>query len=164
MPVETIETPLARYTTAVPAEWLDYNGHMNVAYYMLAFDRATDVLFDYVGTGAAHIEAANQSMFALESHVTYRRELRLGDGLRVESRLLGFDDKRMHFFHRMYRADDGELAATCELLGMHIDMERRRSAPFPPAVHERLAAVRQAHAALPPAPEVGRVMALKPVD
>jgi acyl-CoA thioester hydrolase len=158
----TIAAPLTLYEGQVIPEWIDINGHMNVAYYVLAFDYATDKLFDFIGVGGNYLEVRGLSMFALEAHVTYQRELHLGDPLRVTTQLLGFDAKRLHFFHRMYHGTEDFLAATSEWLGMHIDMEARRSAPFPDDISARLAEITEAHASLPRPPEVGRVIGLKP--
>jgi acyl-CoA thioester hydrolase len=84
-----------------------------------------------------------------------------GDELRVTTQFLGHDDKRIHFFHRMYHAREGYLAATSELLGLHVDLSRRRASVFPPDVRNRLASLASAHAVLPRPPELGRVIALK---
>ncbi len=157
-----VPAPLSLFECEVRPEWIDYNGHMNVAYYVLAFDLATDALFDYVGIGERYVMEQNRSMFALESHVTYQRELRAGDPIRITTQLLGFDHKRMHFAHLMFRGADGDLAATSEWLALHVDMATRRSAPIPDDIGARLAAVREAHAALPPPPGVGRVIGLGP--
>ncbi len=157
----SIDAPLALYETSVRPEWLDVNDHMNVAYYVLAFDRATDGLFQFVGVGDDYMAARQGSMFALECHVTYNRELRGGDLIRITTQLLGFDAKKMHFAHHMYHQGEGYLAATSEWMGIHVDMEARRSAPFPDDIAERLGDIRAAHAVLPTPPEVGRVMSLK---
>lgn len=156
----TIDAPLALYEGKVLDEWIDINGHMNVAYYVLAFDFATDKFFDFVGVGAAYLEERGKSMFAAEAHVTYQRELHRGDRFRVTTRLLGFDAKRLHFFHQMYHGTGGFLAATSEWLGLHVDMGARRSTPFPEDIAARLTAIREAHAGLPPPPEVGRAIGL----
>ncbi|MFQ5783368.1 MAG: thioesterase family protein [Alphaproteobacteria bacterium] len=156
----TTDAPLALYEDEVRPEWIDLNGHMNVAYYVLAFDYATDRFFTHVGVGARYLEEKRHSMFALEAHVTYQRELHAGDPLRVATRLLGYDAKKLHFFHQMYHTTEGYLAATSEWLGLHIDMRARRSAPFPDAIAARLAAIRETHAGLPVPPEVGRVIGL----
>ena len=155
-----IAAPLALYRTEVRSEWVDYNGHMNVAYYVLAFDLATDALFDFVGVGEDYGKRTDHALFAVEAHLTYQRELRAGDALRVTTQLLGFDDKRVHFAHRMFKTDDGGLAATSEWLALHVDRSTRRAAPLPPDIAALLAAVQEAHAALPTPPEVGRVMRL----
>lgn len=153
--------PIDRHREHVRPEWIDYNGHMNVAYYVLVFDHGTDVLFDALDIGAAYRARSNCSLFAMESHITYVAEVKEGDELRVTTQFLGHDDKRIHFFHRMFHARDGYLAATSELLGLHVDLARRRAAPFPQDVQHRLRAVSASHAKLLRPPELGRVIALK---
>ena len=114
--------PTRPTATTVAPEWIDYNGHMNVAYYVLAFDRATDRLFDYLGIGEAYRRATHHSVFALEAHVTYERELRQGEEFEIATRLIDADRKRLHLFHAMTRAKDNELSATIEVMGLHVDM------------------------------------------
>jgi acyl-CoA thioester hydrolase len=162
MPPTAPESPPmpAPHEETVRPEWIDYNGHMNVAYYVLAFDHATDKLLDALGIGEAYRRAANGSFFIVESHVVYRRELRLGDGLRVETEILGYDDKRLHGFSRMFRTAGGELAATYEFLGLHMDMTARRSAPFPAPALARLRAMADRHGARSRPAEVGRSIRL----
>ncbi len=156
----TIDAPLALYESEVRPEWIDYNGHMNVAYYVLAFDWATDAFFAYIGADENYVRKRGMSLFALEAHVTYQRELHAGGPLRVTTQLLDFDAKRLHYVHRMYHGTEGWLAATGEWLTIHVDMNTRRSAPLPEDIAARLAALRDAHAALPRPPEVGRVIGL----
>lgn len=156
----TIDAPLRLYQGAVRPEWIDYNGHMNVAYYVLAFDWATDAFFAFIGADESYVKQRGMSLFALEAHVTYQRELRAGDPLRVTTQLLGFDNKRLHYFHQMHHGTEGWLAATGEWLSLHVDLEARRAAPFPDDIATRLTALREAHAALAPPPEVGRVIGL----
>lgn len=154
--------PLAPHSETVRAEWVDYNGHMNVAYYVLIFDRATDVLFDAIGVGEAYRLSQRRSIFIVEAHVAYVRELRAGDPVRVESQILGHDDKRLHAFLRMAHAESGELAATYEILGLHVDMASRRAAPFPEPARARIGALAAVHASHPRPPEAGRGIALRP--
>jgi len=160
MAKSNIPIPLELHTETVLPEWIDYNGHMNVAFYVLAFDHATDKLYDHLGVGEAYLAAANCSVFICEAHVTYDRELHDGDPLRFTTQLLGYDARRMHFFHTMHHAEDGFLAATNELLGLHVDLSTRRAAPFPRPVVSRLAALHEAHRQLPTPAQVGRVMGL----
>jgi acyl-CoA thioester hydrolase len=142
-------------------EWTDQNGHMNVAYYVLAFDRATDVFYDQLGTGWSYLERERRSLFTLSMNVDYLREVGAGDSVRVVSRLLDHDDKRIQYFHEMYHAQEGYLAATNELLAMHVNMATRRSEPFPLEVRERLATMKSAHAASPFPPQVGRKLGIR---
>lgn len=157
---QTHAAPLALHRESVDPAWIDFNGHMNLAYYVLAFDHATDAFFDYVGLGVAYLEANNCSTFALEAHVTYDRELMAGDPMRFETYLLDHDAKRLHYMHLMYHAEEGYLASTTELISLHVDMTQRRSSPMPTSVIECLDQVAAAHSALPRPPQAGRVISL----
>ena len=152
--------PLALLDTAVRPEWIDLNDHMNVAYYVLAFDLATDALFDRLDIGRCHVAEDRQSMFALEVHVRYTAELCLGDRLRVTCQLLDADEKRLHFFHRMVRSD-GVAAATSEWLALHVALGSRKATPFPAAVRTRIAALAAAQATLPMPAEAGRTIGIR---
>jgi acyl-CoA thioester hydrolase len=92
--------------------------------------------------------------------VTYHREVREGDPLRFTTQLLAFDAKRIHYIHGMYHAESGYLAATNELMSLHVSQATRRGAPMAPAVLERLGRIQAAHARRPRPPQVGRVMGL----
>lgn len=158
-----IEAPFDQHRAVVLPEWIDYNGHMNVAYYLLAFDHATDDFLDYLGLDAAHRAASGGTTFAGDIHLTYQREVRQGDPLRITAQLLGYDDKRLRFFCHMYHAGEDYLAATMESLSLYVDLERRRVAAFPAEIRARLAEVFAAHRALPLPPEAGRVIAKPPL-
>ncbi len=118
----------------VQPEWIDYNGHMNVAYYVLVFDHATDAALDALGLGEAYRKDSGCSVFVGDMHVTYRQEVGGGDALVVTTRALAHDDKRLILFHEMRCAGtpDG-LVASNEVLCVHVDLATRRSAPWPPA-------------------------------
>ncbi len=154
-----VPAPLDRHRGTVRPEWIDYNGHMNVAYYVLVFDHATDVLFDWLGLGEAYRRASEYSLFAVESHITYQRELAAGDPVAVSSQLLGYDGKRLHVFHRMRHAEAGFAAATIEIMALHVDLGRRRAAPFPAPACARLARLHAAHMGLSRPAEAGRAIA-----
>lgn len=115
-------------------EWIDLNGHMNVAWYVLAFDQAVDALFAEFGVTDEYIRSGAGSTFAVECHVTYQRELREHDPYRVTATVLGYDEKRVHQFQRMYHATEGWLAATAEWMNLHVSLETRRVAPWPAEV------------------------------
>jgi len=154
-----IDAPLCLYRTEVRPEWLDYNGHMNEAYYVLVFSRTTDAFMDFTGQDAGYRAHSNCSVYTLETHVVYLREVSAGEELRVETQLLGHDEKRYRLFHTMYRGDSGDLLATGEHMLLHVDMSGPRSAPFPPDVAERLAEIEAAHAHLPVPDQAGRGIA-----
>src|ERR1700677_3086051 len=150
----------------VRSEWIDNNDHMNLAYYVLLFDLATDTVYDALGIGHAYRVATGNSTFTAEAHTIYERELRLGERVRITSHLLGVDAKRLHYFHEMFHAEQGHRVAAQELLALHIDLRVRRTTAFAPDVLARLqaAARPQAGEKLPdgvgrriamPAPRVG---------
>ena len=153
---------IVEYTDTVRPEWIDSNGHMNLAYYVVVFDLGTDRLYDALGIGNAYREATGNSCFTAETHTLYQREVTVGEPLRVATTLLGVDAKRLHYFHEMFHAAEGHRVATQELLALHIDMRMRRVAPFPT---DRLAAIDAALRAQgdrPAPPGVGRRIALSP--
>jgi acyl-CoA thioester hydrolase len=154
---------LATYATPVLPEWIDYNGHLNVAYYMLVFDRGTDGLFDLLEIGAAYRRAGGHTIYALEAHLSYLRELRLGDPLRVTTQLVAADAKRLRVFHRMEHESEGFLAATCELMCLHVDPSGPRAVAFPPAAKERIDRLLEEHRALPVPEQLGRSIAMSPL-
>lgn len=164
MSIPLAAAPLRLHHEIVRPEWVDYNGHMNVAYYVLVFDHATDAVLDYVDLGADYRAASGCSVFVAEAHVTYEREVRASDSLRINSRLTGVGGKKFILFHEMYRDGDGdgdgERAATNEVLCVHVDMARRRSAPLPSAALEQLKRLAQDHSRLPRPIGAGRAIAL----
>jgi len=157
-----IPAPFAEATAVVLPEWIDYNGHMNVGYYHVAFDIASESFIELLGFTGEYREAHGITTFALESHLSFLREVKVGDRLRFEARLLDYDYKRVHYFQQMYHADEGYLAATYESVSAHVDVAARRTAPMGEALQARLAAVLEAHRHLPLAPQVGHVISAHP--
>ncbi len=155
-----IEAPLVLHHATVDAAWVDYNGHMNEAYYVLVFSHATDDFMDFAGLDEAYREAANASVYTLETHIVYLMEVAAGAALRVDTQLLGFDEKRFHLFHAMHHAATGALLATGEHMLLHVDMDGPKASPFAPAISEKLAAIAEAHADLPAPKQAGRSIAL----
>ncbi len=157
---KTYAAPLIAPPMKVVEDWIDYNGHMNMAFYNLVFDKAVDAMFLDVGISEDYVVREKASVFTAEIHVTYAQELALHDPIRVTCQLLDFDAKRIHLFMEMYHAEKNYLAATMEQIGIHVSMETRRSAPMPDWALSELAAMKHAHDALPVAPQVGRVIGI----
>ena len=155
---EGIAAPFRSRRMEVEPAWIDYNGHMNVAYYVLLFDRCVDEAFLTLGLGPDYVAERNASFFTVEIHVTYLHELHLGSPVEMTFQLLAFDEKRARVYMELLRADEGTVAATCEQLYLHVDMASRRTAPFPEDILARLAAMRAAHAALPWPERAGRAI------
>ena len=124
--------------SVVKPEWIDHNGHMNVAFFVLAFDEATDAVYETWGLGLSYPETSGCSVFTLGMNVDYHRELFEGDALRIETTLVDCDAKRIHYVHRMFTVASDELCATNECLCMNVNLESRRSAPFPDDVMSTL--------------------------
>jgi acyl-CoA thioester hydrolase len=150
------EAPLRLHRARVPPAWIDYNGHMNEAYYVLIYSHATDILFDLIGLDAQTRERTSRSVFSAEAHIAYLSEVRAGEEIDVFCQFLDHDEKRLHLFNSLRRAADGSDVATAELLMLHVDTAARRVVPFAPEVMGRLYAIQTAHAHLPRPPQAGR--------
>jgi acyl-CoA thioester hydrolase len=159
----SIPAPFDRYRGEVLSEWIDINGHMNLAYYSVLFDYATDALFDAIGIGQTYKRATNHGTFVVETHNLYERELLVGEKVRIVSQILGADAKRLHLAHEMFRSGDKQRSATQELMFLSIDLARRRVVPFPGEARQRVAAAASAHSPLPAPNWVGRRVAM-PAD
>jgi acyl-CoA thioester hydrolase len=141
--------------------YIDPNGHMNIGYYSVLFDKALDLPFEMLGLGSSSIEQTGRSSFALESHVTYQREVHEGDALDFTFQLIDFDEKRMHYFMTMLHARERWLAATSESISICIDMTTRRSTIWPEDRLARLRALHEAHSQRPRPAEIGRVIGIR---
>jgi acyl-CoA thioester hydrolase len=146
---------------AVRPEWIDYNRHMNVAYYVLAFDLGVDALWTQFGITEDYVAATRGSTFGVECHVTYQRELHEGDPYVITSQVLGYDEKRIHQFQRLYHARDRFLSATCEWMNLHVDLASRRVTPWPEDILQRIGSFSAAQAGQDRPAEAGRVMTIR---
>lgn len=135
------KTGIEVYRGHVQPSWIDVNQHMNVAYYVLAFDLGVDALWSRFGITDEWINSTQASTFAVEAHVTYQAELNLDDAFVVTSEILAFDSKRIHQFQRMYNADGDALVATCEWMNLFVDLSVRRVAEWPADILARIRSV-----------------------
>ncbi|MEM7499297.1 MAG: thioesterase family protein [Pseudomonadota bacterium] len=154
-PASADAAPIRTSPQTVEPAWIDYNGHMNVAYYTLAFDRALDEVYEALDIGPSAVESRGQGPMALQTQIHYRAELMEGERFHCEAILLDADHKRCHAFLTMIREKNGAVAAMYETLSVNVDLAARRSAPYPAAVAEGLARQRDAHAGLPRPEAVG---------
>jgi acyl-CoA thioester hydrolase len=152
--------PFLSSVMQVEPQWIDYNGHLNMAYYNVMFDRAIDEFWLELGIGPTYMKTRGGSTFTAECHVRYLREIHLGDPVQVSVLLLGADEKRLHTFEELRHAGEGWLSATSENISVHIDIGLRKTAPFPPDIMTRLAAVAKLHAAAPRPEGIGRRVAM----
>ena len=151
---------LPRHEEVVRPEWIDSNGHMNLAYYVVIFDHATDLVFDTVDIGAAYRARTGNSCFVVETHTIYEQEVREGERVVVPSRVLGMDGKRLHLFHEMFRLGGGRRVAAQEIMCVHVDMVTRRTAAWPSETRVGLEEAVRAGATEPLPEGVGRRIAM----
>lgn len=152
--------PFVSSLMRVDSGWIDYNGHLNMAYYNVLFDRAVDEAFNLLGIGPDYVKARRHSCFTAEIHVRYLRELHAGDPVRVTFQLLDYDAKRIHYFEQLFHATDGWVSATSENMSLHVDMEAKKTAAFPSEAMKRLADMKASHARLPVPEAAGRRIAM----
>lgn len=159
---DAIPAPFVSSVMQVEEAWIDYNGHLNMAYYNVLFDRAADEAYLLLGIGPDYLKATGHSTFTAEVHVRYLRELHAGDPVRVAFRLLGYDAKRLHYFEELIHAEEGWLSATSESMSLHVDLGLKKTAPFPAPVERRIAAMMEAHRRLPWPAGAGRRIEMPP--
>lgn len=156
----TQTAPFVSRAMEVEKDWIDYNGHLNMAYYNVIFDRGGDEAAETMGLGPDYARTRRLTTYTAEIHVCYVRELHLGDKVTVSFQLLDHDDKRLHAYQEIRHAD-GWLAATSESLTLHVDMNGPRVTPFPADVLARIEAMRAAHSALPRPERAGRSIGIR---
>ncbi|HYW64827.1 MAG TPA: thioesterase family protein [Bradyrhizobium sp.] len=157
---ESQPAPFRSSIMQIEPQWIDYNGHLNMAYYNVMFDRAIDELWLQLGIGPAYMKECHGSTFTAECHVRYLREIHLGDPVQVSVLLLDADEKRLHTFEELRHATEGWVSATSENMTIHIDMQIRKTAPFPPDIRARIDAVANAHRTVTRPAGIGRKVAM----
>ena len=156
----TQQSPFVSQPMEIEKDWIDYNGHLNMAYYNVLFDRGADAAFELMGLGPDYARERRLTSNTAEIHVCYVQELHLGHSVTVSFQLLDHDDKRLRAYQEIRHAD-GWLAATSEVLSLHIDMSGPKVAPFPPDIMAKIEALSTAHAGLPMPERAGRSIAIK---
>jgi len=129
----------------IKPEWIDHNGHLNVAYFVLAFDIATDGVYEDWGIGLEYQQQSGCSVYTLGMNVDYLKELFVDEEVRVTTQLLGLDHRKIHYFHTMLQAGTGEVVAVNECLAINVGLESKRSASFPDRVQRKLAEIFEQH-------------------
>ena len=158
-----MEAPHLSSVMAIEPAWIDYNGHLNMAYYTVLFDRALDECLIAAGLGPDYVRDQGCSYMTVEAHVCYLREVFLADPVRVASRVLDVDAKRLHMYAELMHAADGWVAATTEMLFLHVDMQARRTVAWPADLRRRLAAMQAAGEALPRPERAGRSVGIRTI-
>ena len=147
--------PLLSRVMELQEDWIDYNGHLNMAFYNVLFDRGCDDVFDALGIGANYAKERQLTIYTAECHVRYIRELHMGDKVQASVQIVDHDEKRLHIFEEL-RHVDGWLSATSETLALHVDMTGPKVTNFPPDIMEKVTTMADDHARLPIPEDVGR--------
>ena len=154
--------PLTTYRTGVAPDWVDYNGHLRDAFYLLIFSYATDALMDRLGMDSNNREASGNSLFTLELHLNYLHEVKLDADVEVHTQIIAHDGKRLHLYHSLHLVgDDKELAGNEQML-LHVDLAGPRATPFSEQTLGKLQAIVAEQTDLPTPAYIGRVIALPP--
>ena len=136
-PLSIDEYPFIHEGT-VKSEWIDMNGHMNVAYYVRAFDLAIDIHWAEIGITSDYIENEQCSTFSVECHITYQNEMKVDEKYRIISNILAYDEKRIHLFQTMFKKGSKETIATAEWMNLHVNLKTRKVCGWPKTVLENL--------------------------
>ena len=119
-------------TDQVIKEYTDYNGHLNVAYYVRIFDIAADVMLDNFKMGGESAKQNNKTTFVAEMHTIYKQEVRLGEEVETHLTYLNHDKKRIQYRLSMFHKEKKYLAATNEVLSLYVDLSKRKVVEFDP--------------------------------
>ena len=157
---DEVPAPLELFRCDVEPDWVDYNNHMTEAAYLTAFGWASDALFRYIGDDEKY-RAAGHSFYTVETHINYLREVNGNGSLRFATRIVGLDEKRLHLYHEMLDAGNGELVAVTEQMLLHMNTVTGRPQPIEGTPARALTAIWKAHRELPAPDYLGRVMATK---
>lgn len=154
--------PFVSSPMKVERDWIDYNGHLTMAYYNLMFDQATSEALCLLGLGPRYAHTREASFFIAETHVRYLRELPRDAPVRATVRLMDYDEKRLHLFLNLHHGSEGWVSATSEQTALHVDLRTRHASPFPDDVLERIATMKAVHHALPEPDGLGRRVGMRP--
>ena len=117
-------------TQKIIKEWTDYNEHMNMAYYVLIFDKAWEIILEKFKMGEHAAKTSKKSTMVVETHTTYNQEVKQGEEVDIILTYFDHDKKRLHFKLEMYEKTKKTLSATIEMLSLYIDLSKRKVAEF----------------------------------
>tara|TARA_B100001540_G_scaffold121603_1_gene108594 strand:+ start:810 stop:1277 length:468 start_codon:yes stop_codon:yes gene_type:complete len=117
-------------TGKVLQEWTDYNGHMNLAFYIHLFDGSWEVLLQKFNIGEDSAKIEKRTTFAVETHTTYDMEVRVDDEVDMNLLFIDFDKKRIVYKLEMIHKKEQYLAATTEVCSLYVDLGARKVTEF----------------------------------
>jgi acyl-CoA thioester hydrolase len=157
----TTAAPFTGSRGVVGPGWVDDNNHMNLAYYLVLFDAASDALFEALGIGEAYRKEAGCTSFAAETHLVYEREMTLGDVAGISTTILDADEKRLHLAHEMFREGEPDRVCLQEIMFVSVNLATRRTALWTPAARSRQQAALAVHNKLPRPAKLGRRIGMR---
>lgn len=140
--------------------WADDNQHMNLAYYLVMFDAASDAIFEELRIGQDYRKLADSTCFAAETHLVYEHEMNVGDMANVVTTIIDVDSKRLHLAHEMYREGSTTRACLQEIMFINVNLTTRRAALWTDAALAHLRAALLAHQPLPRPAKLGRAIGI----
>jgi len=156
-----IDSPLKLYKDVVREDWIDYNGHLNDGYYAVSFGIAVEDFLKHVDLHTDYLTQSSCTIYTVEAHISYLRELKVGTAIEVHCQVLGFDEKRIHLYQEMFNAEEGYLAATYEGMFLHINQDILKTVAMPEDRQATLAGILAEHDKLGVPERAGRAIGLK---
>jgi acyl-CoA thioester hydrolase len=151
-----IAAPFIGHRGQVRPEWADDNKHMNLAYYLVMFDAASDAIFEVLNIGQDYRHRADRTAFAAETHLVYEREMNVGDWAQIATIIVDVDEKRLHLAHEMYRDGEPDRACLQEIMFINVNLTTRRAAPWSEEVMAGLRKAHEIHAKITQPAKLGR--------
>ena len=151
--LQTLQTPVIK-------EWIDYNGHLNDANYLVIFTKASDALQNHLGLTLEHIQNTGETLFTVETHLAYVQEIGLGEMVTITTQILETDNKRMRIFHRMFN-DQDELLATVEMLFLCYNLLAKKVTNFSDMMVQSITILEADQSQLPWPDSAGKGIGLK---
>ena len=149
------------FESDVLTDWIDYNGHMNDAYYVVAFSKAIDAFMVHIGLNEDFRSEHQVSIYTLQSMVQYLKEVMEGEPIIIKGQLLESDNKKLRLYMTMYHGKTNDELATMETLLLHMNMELHRAAPFLPTTATLVESMQDSHNALEAPMNAGKGISLK---
>jgi acyl-CoA thioester hydrolase len=159
---EPYQTPIILPEKKVIADWIDYNGHMNVAYYTLVFDKSLDIFLEKIlGIGETYAYESKQGPFVLQAHYHYLNEMTLDERFNVRLLVVDHDQKRMHLCLDIFSKDKKKVIAVSEKILINVNLDIRKSEPYPLSAYKNLQKLKNTHAAFDFPEVLGKSIGLK---
>lgn len=152
--------PFTSKAADIEDSWIDYNGHLNMAYYLVMFEKAFDDFHYAFGVTEDYVKTRNMTTYTGQTKIDYLREVHKGTKLTATCQILNYDQKRIHTWQEL-QFEDGTVAATCETLTLHIDASGPKVAPFPADILNNIKTMADKHLRLQRPAKAGQPIAIR---